>query len=80
MDMKKVLDLAIEVMRSDGIEWDSLTEDEQVGIITKLQRIRNELIVSVNDVIGIVSEKESQDLGEERVVHTQNGDVTITTF
>ena len=80
MDMKKVLNLTIEVMRSNGIEWESLTEDEQVGIITKLPRIRSELVASVKNVLGIVNENELKDVSEERVVHTQNGDIIVTTF
>jgi len=80
MNMKKVLNLTIEVMRSNGIEWESLTEDEQVGIITKLPRIRSELVSSVKNVLGIVNENELQDVSEESVVHTQNGDITVTTF
>ncbi len=80
MDMKKVLNLTIEVMRSDGVKWESLTEDEQLKIIMKLPEIRNELIASMKDVLGIVGAKDSNDICDERIVHTQNGDITITEF
>ncbi len=80
MDIKKVLNLTIEVMKSKGIKWDSLSEDEQLRILSKLPEINSALIASIEDTLGIGDENETGTKSETGIVETENGDVTITTF